>query len=383
MQSIQRIKASDGTGTAGVATVQSTRAPLSTTILVDAVTNFNTTGFEASMGTPHTFTDPITSETITVISEATCVDFRGHIDSGHIAIDAIAPGFTDLGSEIGDIIIIRPTSEWADNVAAVLGQEHNDDGTHGAVTATSVAITGALTVAGENVNTGWIPITDSFAYVSYDSATRIGVITTGTDYPVGVKLKMTNNGGTIFGYIMASSAGVATVFFGNGYGLTNSAITAPYYSRVHTPQGFPPTPDIWTLEIIKTTTRTTTSTTLASLTDTFPVGVGAYNIEFTATIEISSSAATSYAAAITLSSDASTETNSKLTLHQYQRASAAAANHGGSRQTSRDFVSLAGATTFTMMGAITTNTGTLTVQCTSEPASMTQNTVFKARCAYF
>lgn len=382
MQSIQRIRASDGTGTASLATIQSTRSPGSGTIVVDTVAKINVNGFEGSMGTPHTFTDPVTAELITVISEATSVDFRGHVDTGNLIIDAISPGFTDLGSAIGDVVIIRPTTAYADNIALVLQQEHNDNGTHAAVTATSV-VTGSLFVGGESILTGWFASTDSWAFVSYDAPTRIGVMTTGTDYPVGAKIKITNNGGTQFGIIMTSSAGVATVFFGNGYSLTNSAITTPYYSRVHAPQGFPNTPDIWTLEIVKTTTRTTTSTTLASLTDTFVVGLGAYNIEFTATIEISSSAATSYAAAITLSSDASTETNSKLTLHQYQRASAAVANAGGSRQTSKDFVSLAAQTTFTMMGAITTNTGTLTAQCTSEPASMTQNTVFKARCAYF
>lgn len=128
MQSIELIKGSDGTGNASVATVQSSRSPGATTIVVDTVLGINPEGFAGTMGTPHTFTDPITSETITVISEATAVDFIGHIDSGNIEIDTIAPGYVDGGSQNGDIIVIRPTTQYADNLADVLAEAHNDDG---------------------------------------------------------------------------------------------------------------------------------------------------------------------------------------------------------------------------------------------------------------
>ena len=130
MASIETIKASDGSGNANVATVQSTRAALATTIVVDTVLGINPVSFAGTMGTPHTFTDPITSETITVISEATAVDFVGHVDGANLEIDTIAPGYTDAGSAIGDIVIIRPTTQWSDNVADVLDAEHEDNGTH-------------------------------------------------------------------------------------------------------------------------------------------------------------------------------------------------------------------------------------------------------------
>lgn len=129
MASIELIKASDGTGNANVATIQSTRAALATTIDVDTVNNINAAGFAATMGTPHTFTDPVTSETITVISEATAVDFFGHVDGTNLEIDTIAPGYTDAGSAVGDIVIIRPTTQWGDEVATILEVAHNDDGT--------------------------------------------------------------------------------------------------------------------------------------------------------------------------------------------------------------------------------------------------------------
>ena len=128
MASIDSLRASDGSENAAVATVQSVRAPLASTIVVDTVQGINGT-FHATMGTPHTFVDPVTSETITVISEATAVDFKGHVDGGNLEIDTIAPGYTDNGSAVNDIVIIKPTTQWADEVADVLDVVHNDDGT--------------------------------------------------------------------------------------------------------------------------------------------------------------------------------------------------------------------------------------------------------------
>lgn len=129
MKSIENIKGSDGSGNAVTAVVQAPRAASATTIVPNSVSGINPAGFYASMGTPHTFTDPITSETITVISEATAVDFRGHIDGANIEIDETAPGYVDNGSEVGDIVIIRPTTEWSNNIAEVLETSHKDDGT--------------------------------------------------------------------------------------------------------------------------------------------------------------------------------------------------------------------------------------------------------------
>lgn len=153
MASIDLIRASNGSGNASAATVQSIRSPAATTLDVDTVQGINDT-FCATMGTPHTFTDPVTSETITVISEATAVDFTGHVDGSNLEIDTIAPGYTDNGSAVGDIIIIRPTTQWSDNVADVLGVSLNDDGTLKAVTEnpgyTALAYTPNTVVANGN-----------------------------------------------------------------------------------------------------------------------------------------------------------------------------------------------------------------------------------------
>lgn len=128
MQALKYIPGSNGSLNASVATVTVLRSAGATTNTVNTVSGFSTF-FYGTMGTPHTFTDPVTGETITVISDATAVDAAFTINAGKIDIVAIAPGQTDLGSKVGDIIIQRPNTEWANNLFNVMSAAHNDDGT--------------------------------------------------------------------------------------------------------------------------------------------------------------------------------------------------------------------------------------------------------------
>jgi len=141
--SIDLIKASDGTGPAALMTVQSLRNPGSSTIVVDSVANVNGT-FIATMGTPSTSGG--------MISDATARDFYGHVDGANLEIDDMAPGFTDdIGSQSGDIVVIKPTTAWADEVAEVLEVAHNDDGT-----LKDSAVDSSVLDA--TVKSGWLPI---------------------------------------------------------------------------------------------------------------------------------------------------------------------------------------------------------------------------------
>lgn len=126
-QSIAYISGSDGSGNAAQMTIQTIRSPGSTAIAVNTVTGVSAK-FYGSMGTPHTFTDPVTNEVITIISDATAVDFAGHVNAGALVIDAIAPGYTDAGSKVGDIVVVKPVTEWANNIHDVLAQAHADNG---------------------------------------------------------------------------------------------------------------------------------------------------------------------------------------------------------------------------------------------------------------
>lgn len=128
MQSIASLRASNGAANASVVTVQSIRSPGAATIAGNTVTGLPPF-FIATMGAPHTFTDPVTGETITIISDATAVDFAGHVNGSNLVIDTIAPGYADTrGSLVGDIVVLRPTTFYADTLANVLAQSHNDDG---------------------------------------------------------------------------------------------------------------------------------------------------------------------------------------------------------------------------------------------------------------
>lgn len=128
MQSLKYVPGSNGSLNASVATVSVLRSAGAVSNTVNTVSGFSTF-FYGTMGTPHTFTDPQTGETITIISDATAVDAAFTINAGKIDIVAIAPGQTDLGSKVGDIIIQRPTTEWANNLFNALSAAHNDDGT--------------------------------------------------------------------------------------------------------------------------------------------------------------------------------------------------------------------------------------------------------------
>lgn len=129
MQSLLYVPSSNQAANASLMTVQTLRSPGATTAIVNTVANVPTK-FYGTMGAPHTFTDPVTGETITIISEATAVDAAFSVSGSNIIIDAIAPGYTDTrGSLVGDIIVIKPVTEWANNLYNVLAQSHNNDGT--------------------------------------------------------------------------------------------------------------------------------------------------------------------------------------------------------------------------------------------------------------
>lgn len=107
---------------------------------------------------------------------------------------------------------------------------------------------------------GFTATGESWTFSSWDSTTKIGVITVPTDattkYSAGMRVKFTQTtGGTKFGIIHDVTATTLSVFFGTDYTLNNEAITSPLYSTEYAPKGFPASKEKWLIQAIDTTSR--------------------------------------------------------------------------------------------------------------------------------
>ena len=107
------IRASDGNGVAVTATVTSDRGIGSLTLIVDSVLNWPHKGI-ATVGTAVYDSD----NNLTTITDPTV--FKFHLDGSIIEIDGFAPGYTDNGNTIDQIVILKPTTDWADDIAESL-----------------------------------------------------------------------------------------------------------------------------------------------------------------------------------------------------------------------------------------------------------------------
>lgn len=67
------------------------------------------------------------------------IDWCGIISGNNIGSMTRLAGASDNGNTIGQVVEMMPTASWGHDLYSGLTQEHNQDGTHSAVTATSVA----------------------------------------------------------------------------------------------------------------------------------------------------------------------------------------------------------------------------------------------------
>lgn len=116
---LQHLRASDGTGEAVLAHIQTVRNPGSTVLDLDNVDNWNTkaviiTGTPAANG----FVSPVGMKVM-----------YGHLSAGDFIIDGYAPGYSDAGNTTAEVAIIKMTTSWADTLVDILKIAHNDDGT--------------------------------------------------------------------------------------------------------------------------------------------------------------------------------------------------------------------------------------------------------------
>ena len=89
----------------------------------------------------------------------------------------------------------------------------------------------------------------TLTYLAADAPTYY--LTTSADLTgslsVGMKLKLTQAGSSVYGFITAISSGSMAVYCGTDYSVSGSAITIPAYSGMKAPYGFPMNPDKWTV----------------------------------------------------------------------------------------------------------------------------------------
>lgn len=130
MASIDLIRASNGSGDAVKATVTNARVISSTTLQIDATTNWPNK-FIATVGDVDG-TGAFVPATVTV--------FNGILSGGNIEITSFAPGYTDIGNTPGQVVVLKPTTAWANEVADTLAVAHNDNGTLKANSVPSTAL---------------------------------------------------------------------------------------------------------------------------------------------------------------------------------------------------------------------------------------------------
>lgn len=178
------------------------------------------------------------------------------------------------------------------------------------------------------LKTGWIPVTDSaIAYNSLDNPT--GVITVSSDattiYSVGMRIKFSNGGNTIYGIITAVTSTTITFLHEIDtatptqalHAMANSAITNFYFSTQKNPFGFPSDVRKWTVQLTDTTNRNQNSPTsgtwynIGSLNLSVPIG--SWNLSWQGSMEANRTTSGYVQIYGSLSTSSSSESDTALT----------------------------------------------------------------------
>jgi len=170
---------------------------------------------------------------------------------------------------------------------------------------------------------GWTASGEAWSYSSWDSDTRIGVVTVPSDatikYQKGMRVKITQStGGTKYGIIHAVSSTTLTIFFQTGTTFNNEAITDIFYSGEYAPFGFDAKEANWQLEILDSSARqgnTPTNNTYyvpSGSTANLYIGIGDWSVEYRAIYRVHSSNSTFVTGLVTLSTTTNSETSTEL-----------------------------------------------------------------------
>lgn len=99
-------------------------------------------------------TAPVTGEVL--ITNFTSCKALVNVGANTLTNLVIAPGYTDLGNEVGDFIECLPTSYWENSLIDGITAQHNQDGTHKSVTTNTLSVSTSLTLPASSIPTAAI-----------------------------------------------------------------------------------------------------------------------------------------------------------------------------------------------------------------------------------
>lgn len=172
------LSASNGSGDAALMHVNgSGRLTGATTIPVDSVANvpdkfIGTYGVLGADG---------------LITAASKRDFKGHVSGANLEIDGFLPGSTDNGNSVGDVVIIKPNTHWANTVASFIKNLVNlgtPENIYAAiVNAASAVISGALSIGGNLTASGNADVTGNLTVNGTSRVVPVSIASASTVTP--------------------------------------------------------------------------------------------------------------------------------------------------------------------------------------------------------
>lgn len=228
---------------------------------------------------------------------------------------------------------------------------------------------------------GWIPAEQTWAYASADAPTFVITVPSGaaSKYSVGMRLKLTQS--TVKYFIITAVADTTlTVYGGTDYTLTDTTISANYYSTVKSPLGFPLSPVKWSVAVTDTTQRSQAAAqntwyNLGSLGITIPIGV--WEVYYKVPVNIYVTSTVGFVMEITLSTGNNSETDAEMSTITYINDSTNIGKQFKNTVSTQKVHTLASKTAY-YLNARTTTTGTPTIYFDNDLVTC----VIRAVCAY-
>lgn len=205
-----------------------------------------------------------TNETLQPTANWTYIEFTATSGATLTGCTAIAG---DQDQALGKVVEFVSDVTQQQRILDCLVAEHNDDGTHSTITATSIDVGSTVVVDstidddtmatatdtslatsesikayvdGKVTTDGWTASADTWVYASASTFTIAGVDRT-TTFTKGTRLKFTQT--TVKYAVVVSSAfstnTTVTIAVNTDYTIANAAITLPYYSYQACPAGYP------------------------------------------------------------------------------------------------------------------------------------------------